>query len=92
MVRAIQEQTLNRHGPVRLGLIAALAAAVMLAGCGRKGPLDLPPVSTPQPDAGLAPAPGAAPGGPPATGYDEYGRPVAPQGPRQRSFLDWLLD
>jgi predicted small lipoprotein YifL len=32
--------------PSSLALIAALAAALALAGCGRKGGLDLPPVTS----------------------------------------------
>jgi predicted small lipoprotein YifL len=94
MVAAIQETTLNRHIPVRLSLIAALAAALLVAGCGRKGPLDLPPVSANSPPAAAEPAPqpGAGPTAQQQTGYDEFGRPVAPRGTRQRSILDVLID
>lgn len=31
--------------PMRIATIAVLAAALALAGCGRKGPLELPPSS-----------------------------------------------
>jgi predicted small lipoprotein YifL len=37
------------HWPVRLAAIAALSAALALAGCGRKGPLDPPPSASVSP-------------------------------------------
>jgi predicted small lipoprotein YifL len=64
----------------RIAVIGALVAALGLAGCGRKGGLDPPPV------AGVAVDPNA----PPAVGPD--GRPVAPQGQKRPIFLDWLID
>ena len=54
-----------------------------LAGCGRKGPLDLPP------SAAINQPPGTAAEAP-AVGPD--GRPVAPPGPRKRLPIDSLLD
>jgi predicted small lipoprotein YifL len=77
---------------LRLGLIGALAAGLLLAGCGRKGPLDPPPANMTAPPAAQDQAPGASPASPPQTGYDESGQPVAPPGRRHRHFLDWLLD
>jgi predicted small lipoprotein YifL len=50
----------------RFALAAALAAALGLAGCGRKGPLELPPdpAAAPAPQANEI-LPGAAPDAPP---------------------------
>jgi predicted small lipoprotein YifL len=83
------------------GIVAALGLAVLLTGCGRKGPLDPPPGASQ-----LAPAAPAGPAAPvigpdgqavPAQPgmqqeFDEYGRPIAPAGRQRRLFLDWLLD
>jgi predicted small lipoprotein YifL len=90
MVPAIQELPVTRPVGIRLAVIGALAAALLLAGCGRKGPLDPPPASS-QLQQG-APGPGASPARAPQQAFDENGRPVAPQGPKARQFLDWLLD
>ncbi len=67
----------------RLAVIGALAAALGVSACGRKGPLDAPPSS-------YAPPPGqpaaAQPQGEPAP---DVARPIAPRG----SFpLDFLLN
>jgi predicted small lipoprotein YifL len=69
----------------RGALVAALAAALTLAGCGRKSGLDAPPMAAAgdyqtngQP--GAAPAPGPA------------GKPVAAQTEKKKSILDWLID
>jgi predicted small lipoprotein YifL len=74
------------------GIVAALAVALLLSGCGRKGPLDPPPGSS-QYQQG---APASAPGAPPQPGmhqeFDENGKPVAPAGQKKRLPLDWLLD
>ena len=70
----------------RLAQIAAagvLIAALGLAGCGRKSGLDLPPASVAEQS---VPQPGTDPGA------LRDGRPVAPQGPRRRTPLDWLID
>ena len=79
----------------RVGMIGALAAALLLAGCGRKGPLDLPP-NTNALQAGAPVPPTADPNAPPARGmakdFDEEGKPIAPAGPKASSFLDWLLN
>ena len=65
-----------RFLPVRIGMIGALAAVLLLAGCGRKGPLDLPP-NTSALQSG-APVPSTAdPNAPPTRGmakdFDEEG-------------------
>jgi predicted small lipoprotein YifL len=83
----------------RLALVAAMMAALGLAACGRKGPLDPPP------SAGLAPPPAYAPR--PSLGEENYGPVSPPAGERPRTaaapaaaveppppktfFLDFLL-
>jgi predicted small lipoprotein YifL len=68
---------------VRIAVIGALVAALGLAGCGRKGPLDPPPGAS-----SAAASPAAAP---PEVGPD--GQPLPPsQTPRKRTVLDWLID
>ena len=84
-----------RFQPFRIGMIGALAAVLLLAGCGRKGPLDLPP-NTSALQSG-APVPSTTdPNAPPvrnmARDFDEEGKPIAPAGPKARQFLDWLID
>jgi predicted small lipoprotein YifL len=65
---------------LRIAAIGALAAALGLAGCGRKSGLDAPPSAAIEQPAGPAPA----------IGPD--GKPVAPQGLNRRTPLDWLID
>ena len=86
----------------RLAVAAAMAALLVLGGCGRKGPLDPPPGASvagePAPQSGGLLTPMAAPIGggsaassaPAALGPD--GRPQAPKGPDRRIFLDGLLN
>ena len=70
---------------VRSLRFAVLGILVLtLAGCGRKGPLDLPP------SAAINQPPGTAAAEAPAVGSD--GRPVAPAGNKKRLPIDWLLD
>jgi predicted small lipoprotein YifL len=76
----------TRSGSIWLGRVAlagALAAALALAGCGRKGGLDEPPMAaaTDQPP----------PPGQPAT-YTPDGKPNPPVAAKRRTFLDWLID
>jgi predicted small lipoprotein YifL len=59
-----------------------VAAAVALAGCGRKGALEPPPSA--------AIAQPAAAGQQPETGDED--KPVAPRGQKKRIPLDWLVD
>jgi predicted small lipoprotein YifL len=63
-----------------LTLSCAIALALMLAGCGLKGPLDKPPAEA-APAAQLEGQPGAPPPEDPT-----------PPPPRKRFILDWLLD
>jgi predicted small lipoprotein YifL len=72
----------------RLAVIGALATALALAGCGRKGPLDPPPSAT-----AAERAAGGDPQAAPRPVMDAEGRPIAPQSTeKKRIFLDWLLD
>jgi len=81
-----------------LAMLGALAAALGLTGCGRKGPLDLPPAALTQPGQAAAAEPGlgvspmarAPQGGPKA--FDSTGRPIAPKGAKKPLPIDWLLD
>jgi predicted small lipoprotein YifL len=87
---------------LRLALIGVAVAALGLAACGRKGPLDLPPgaslanepqASVPGPmnaDPGALPIGGQAKDDNPGIGPD--GRPVASKGEKKRIFLDNLLN
>jgi predicted small lipoprotein YifL len=69
---------------VRILPLAVLGVlALALIGCGRKGPLDLPP------SAAINQPPGAAAEAP-AIGPD--GRPIAPAGTKKRLPIDSLLD
>ena len=96
MVPSTREPVLNRLICLRLAVIGALAA---LGGCGRKGPLDLPPsagaappAQAASPNVGLSPvAEPQAPATPAA--FDAQGRPVAPSNaPKKHLPMDWLLD
>jgi predicted small lipoprotein YifL len=82
-----------------IAVIGAVAAALALGGCGRKGPLDpppsagtAPPAQAASPNVGLSPlAERQAPATPAA--FDAQGRPVAPSdAPKKRLPMDWLLD
>jgi predicted small lipoprotein YifL len=81
-VRSIGElfvtRTFGRFSRVT-GAILALALVAVLAGCGRKGPLEPPP----------SPALGEVPG---ELQTDAQGRTIAPPGQKKRIFLDALLD
>ncbi len=94
------------HRPFcRLALIGALVAALGLAACGRKGPLDLPPgASVTDEVQPVAPtlmrnvggqAPAKPIGGKTAgdsMGVDADGQPIAPTGAKKRIPLDVLLN
>jgi len=76
---------------VRIAAIGALVAALGLAGCGRKGGLDLPPGAS-LADPGTPPG-ASPPGAPPELGPD--GRPPAPApppAPKRWTPLDFLID
>ena len=66
---------------------AALAALLLLAGCGRKpAGLDAPPALAAAGDAQQATPTGQKP----AIGPD--GKPLPPPVERRKTFLDWLID
>lgn len=79
---------------LRLATFAALAAAMLLAGCGRKGPLDPPPggwqlPQSPTSMTNVSNRPAAEPAQPQ---YDTEGKPIAPPGPKRSLPMDVLLN
>jgi predicted small lipoprotein YifL len=92
------EFALARFGSC-LAWAAAGIAVLALAGCGRNGPLELPPgpaVPAPQASSQLTtpdgkPIPGSPQDTAMKTGFDQYGRPVATPGERKSFILDPLL-
>jgi predicted small lipoprotein YifL len=92
-------------GVALAGLRSCVAFAVVciavlaLAGCGRNGPLELPPgpaTATPTARTQLTtpdgkPVPGSPDDTAVKTGFDAQGRPVAAQGQKGSFFLDPLL-
>jgi predicted small lipoprotein YifL len=71
----------------RLATLGVLVAALGLAGCGRKGGLDAPPMAAAG-DLQTNGQPGAAPA--PAPGPDD--KPVAAPTEKRKTPLDWLLN
>jgi hypothetical protein len=87
MVPPIEEGLVTQshhHTLVRIAAIGALILALGLAGCGRKSGLDPPPAAAIG-DQALAPG-----GQEPGIGPD--GKPIAPQGAKRSTLLDWLID
>jgi len=81
----------------RWSLILVGTAALVLSGCGRKGPLDLPPTaSSQQPVAAVQPDPTAtAEASKPTLFNPSYGSdqlPVAGKGPKRPFAMDPLLN
>lgn len=84
----------------RLILAGALIATLGLAGCGRKGDLDLPPSASAQPAPVVETQPvspanailGGNSSAPPREGFGPNGEPVAPKGAKQPFILDPLLN
>lgn len=87
----------------RLAVIGVLVAALGLAACGRKGPLDLPPGASvdnqPAPQTSGMVNPMTSPLGGGGGGQSSStlaegpdGRPMAPKGPKKRIPLDVLLN
>jgi len=75
-----------------------MALAFALSGCGRAGPLELPPgpAVTPAPSAQLtqpdgSPVPGSAQDTAMKNGFDSQGNPVATTGQKKSFILDPLL-
>jgi predicted small lipoprotein YifL len=78
--------------PARCALAAALALALGLAGCGRKGALDPPPGGLADPTViGAQPAPAPGPDGQVAASAGPNG-PPATQPAKKIPALDWLLN
>ena len=67
-----------------LALLGTGILVLAVTGCGRKGPLDLPP------SAAINQPPESAAAEAPAIGPD--GRPVAPAGNKKPLPIDWLLN
>jgi predicted small lipoprotein YifL len=69
----------------RFAVLGVLVAALGLAGCGRKGGLDAPPMAAAGDlEASGQPAPASTPGA--------AGKPVSPPAEKRKTFLDWLID
>jgi predicted small lipoprotein YifL len=82
----------------RLALIGPLAAALALAACGRKGPLEMPPSASVVQPVPNETSLGEAPTDPMFSGYVRAPQPqpvqpgAGPQPPPKKSFfLDWLM-
>jgi predicted small lipoprotein YifL len=76
-------------------LIVLGAAALALGGCGRKGPLDLPPTASSQPAAAVQNDPVADQASKPSLFDPSYGAnapPTAGRGPKKPFALDPLLN
>jgi predicted small lipoprotein YifL len=77
-------------------MLGVLISALALAACGRKGPLDLPPLETTQQPGGAQAADGrqAAPASRPAppVEYNIDNRPLAPRGEKKKLPADVLID
>lgn len=95
-ISGVHHLSLFRDRPLyRLALVGVALAALTLAGCGRKGPLDPPPGASmaSEPQAAAPPVmadPLAAP-----LGQQLDGRPAqrpTPAGPNRGIFLDNLLN
>ena len=70
---------------VRFAVLGVLVATLGLAGCGRKGGLDAPPMAAAGDlEASGQPAPGPTPGA--------ASKPVSPPAEKRKTFLDWLID
>jgi predicted small lipoprotein YifL len=76
-------------------IIFLSAAVLALGGCGRKGPLDLPPTSSAQPAAAAPTDTAAEQASRPSVFNPSYGTdapPSAPKGGRKAFVLDPLLN
>ena len=76
-------------------IILLSAAVLALGGCGRKGPLDLPPTSSAQPAAAAPTDTDAEQASKPSVFNPTYGAdapPVATKGSKKAFILDPLLD
>lgn len=78
-------------GPSRWALVVIAVATLALAGCGRKGGLDLPSGAVETPESAASSAP-AAKGDVFDSSYGTNAPPVAAKGQKKRIILDPLLD
>jgi len=76
----------------KFGLMAALLLALSVAGCGRKGSLDLPPQAAAHPAAAQPAQEPARAGQGGLFDQDDDDRPAPVQGQKRRIILDSLLD
>ncbi len=76
----------------RMAAIGALVAALGVAGCGRKGGLDLPPAAATS-DATAAPGDTIGTNSKQGSALGPDGKPIAPRtGPKTPTILDWLVE
>ena len=81
--------------PSRWVVVLLAATALALAGCGRKGPLELPPSASPEAVAAAQANADHEPAAKPSLFDPSYGAnagPVAPKGTKQPFLLDPLLN
>jgi predicted small lipoprotein YifL len=89
----------RRKIPQTAALVVALAGVLALSGCGREGPLEMPPGPAPAAPAATTqlrspdgtPAPGSPQDAALKNGFDAQGNPVATPGQRRFFILDPLL-
>ena len=83
---------MKRPSTLRAAVIIAIAAALLLGGCGRKGRLDQPPDASPTPQA-VAPQVDQQPRDLlTQTPSDLDDKPAATAGPKRRLPIDVLLN
>jgi predicted small lipoprotein YifL len=88
-------RSLLRYAACRFAVFGVLAAALALGACGRKGPLDPPPLNAVEQPAAQWQAGGGETPGQSAAQVIEYGpdgQPLAPRGPKKKLRADWLID
>jgi predicted small lipoprotein YifL len=88
---------ISNYRPTSSGwaIILLSVSALALGGCGRKGPLDLPPSANTPPQAAAAPDSDAARAAQPGVFNPTYGAdapPEAPKGRKKPFILDPLLN
>jgi len=76
----------------RLTRFSVLVLALLLAACGRKGPLDLPPAETQSGNAASSVSQPPQTSSSPQVEYNAEGRPLAPRGQKKKLPADILLD
>jgi predicted small lipoprotein YifL len=94
-LREISELAVHRRLLTLFAVFGALALALPLAACGRKGPLDPPPGGyTLQGGSGRTAVSrrGRLPEPQTKQEYDQDGRPILPEGQNKRLPADWLID